>query len=82
LLAAAGVVLFYRWTLHLSTPRNDYRQARDFAETAAITLRRGCAMIRVWLISLVRYVPTAQVRDSWVILRDRLADGRYGPAGT
>ena len=82
LFVSAGVVLLYRWTLHLSTPKADYRLACDYGYKAAIAARRGLAMLRVWLVSQIRYLPNKQVEAAWVALRDRLAQGRYGTSGT
>lgn len=82
LAVASGVILLYRWMLHLSTPRDDWRLASIYLYEAYLFTRRGLAMIRVWLISLVRYIPTKQVEQAWSVLRSRIAEGQYGEAGT
>jgi hypothetical protein len=77
-----GIVLVYRWSLHLSTPAKDYRLLSDLVDELGVHVRRGITMMRVWLMSLITYVPSSTVQDAWVMLRDRFAAGRYGEAGT
>lgn len=77
-----GIVLVYRWSLHLSTPRKDVTQLEHYGYDLVVSIRRGVSMLRVWLVSLITYVPSSQVEQAWIALRDRLAAGRYGEAGT
>lgn len=82
LAAAAAVILLYRYSLRLSTPQADSWYMVEYGQQGLRAIRRGYAMLRVWLIGLVRYIPTKQVQESWLYLRDSLQAGRYGEAGT
>lgn len=82
LIGISGVILLYRYSLALSTPRRDWWFVVEYSHRARRALQRGYAMVRVWMISLVKYVPSKRIERAWVALRDNVRAGRYGAAGT
>lgn len=81
-LALGGVILLYRYTLRLATPRGDWWYVIEYTGSALRWLRIEVNMLRVWLIGLARYTPPRPVREAWEYLRARLVEGAYGRQGT
>ena len=82
LIAGATLVIIYRWTLDLSTPRRDWWYVVEYGQRATRFARRSYAMVRLWFISLIHYAPTTSVEKAWQALKDGLRQGKYGEAGT
>lgn len=82
LVGLAGIIVLYRYSLALSSPRRDWWYIVEYGHRAYRAARRGYAMLRVWMIGLVEYSPPRRVQRAWVALRDAVRAGKYGAAGT